>query len=62
MNFLITGVLIDRYWRVFLNYQKTESVLTAKASRYTEVTWTVLRTYQRERERDGILECVTGFE
>jgi hypothetical protein len=42
MNFLISGVLIDRYWRVFLNYQKTENVLTAKASRYTEVIWIVL--------------------
>lgn len=42
MNFLISGVLIDRYWRVFLNYQKTENVLTAKASRYTKVIWIVL--------------------
>ena len=34
MNFIISGVLVYRYWRVFLNYQKTENVLTAKASRY----------------------------
>lgn len=34
MNFVISGDRVNRYWRIFLNNQKTENVLTAKASRY----------------------------
>lgn len=39
--------LIGRYWRVFLNYQKTENVLTAKASRYTGIIWVVSSLMRR---------------
>lgn len=35
-------VSICRFWRGFLNYQRTGNVLTAKASRYLRAIWIVL--------------------